>query len=64
MDERQMEQVMLEIHDFVTKDADQRDKEAEKRHKELLNAIDDSRKAIVTAIENGFRAVADALRHR
>lgn len=55
---------MLEIHDYVTKDADQRDKEAEKRHKELLGAVDDSRKAIVAAIETGFRLLADVLRDR
>jgi hypothetical protein len=64
MDERQTLQFVNEIHEFVTRDADRRDKDAEDRHKELLAAIDDTRKAIVSAIETGFRQLADVLRSR
>ncbi len=64
MDERHLQQLMAELHDFVTKDADQRDKDAEDRHKELLAAIDDHRQATVKAIENGFRVLAEALDRR
>ncbi len=64
MDERHLQQLMTELHEFVTKDAAQRDKDTEARHKELLTAIDDHRKATVQAIQEGFRQLADALRSR
>ncbi len=59
-----MQQLMAELHDFVTQDADRRDDEAKTRHKELLSAVNDSREAIVKAIEAGFRTLADVLRSR
>jgi hypothetical protein len=62
--DREWREFMNEIHFFVTRDADERDKDAERRHKEVLRAIEDGRKATVKAIEDGFKMLADAMRSR
>lgn len=64
MNEDDWRAYMNEVHEFVTKDAYERDKLATDRHKELLRAVEDNGKATVKAIEAGFRLLADALRGR
>jgi hypothetical protein len=64
MDERELRERMNEIHDFVTTEARERDKDAAERHREVIRAIEDTGKATVKAIETGFRLLADALRSR
>lgn len=63
-DERWVRDLGNEIHEFVAKDAYDREKAAEERHKEIVKVIEATGKATVKAIEDGFRLLADALRSR
>jgi hypothetical protein len=63
-DERWVLDLGNEIHEYVAKDAYDREQAAEERHKELVQVIETTGKATVKAIEVGFRLLADALRSR
>lgn len=61
------EQWILEIaethHRWIT-DQDQRDRDAEQRHKDLMRVHAEGWKSVASAIERGLGSIADALRQR